>query len=76
MSKIILGGNVTYRPGIKLVKIQTDSRVYAVDIDGTLRLMVAPAVAEKYYGANWNKNVEDIPDVFFTNYTIGKSITN
>jgi len=76
MSKIMLGGNVTYRPGIKLVKIQTDSRVYAVDHNGTLRLMITPAIANKYYGANWNKNVEDIPDAFFSNYKIGNSVTN
>lgn len=76
MGKIMLGGNVTYRPGVKLVKIQTDPRVYAVDINGTLRLMITPAIAEKYYGANWNKQVEDIPDAFFTNYKIGTSINN
>jgi len=76
LSKITLGGNVTYRPGVKLVKIQTDPRVYAVDLGGTLRLMITPAIAEKYYGAAWNKNVEDIPDAFFTNYKIGDSITN
>lgn len=76
MAKIMLGGNVTYRPGIKLVKIQTDSRVYAVDLGGTLRLVVTPEIAEKYYGALWNKNVEDIPDAFFTNYKLGQAITN
>ncbi len=72
----MLGGNVTYRPGAKLVKIQTDPRVYAVDSNGTLRLMITPAIAEKYYGTNWNKKVEDIPDAFFTNYKIGDSINN
>ncbi len=76
MSKIMLGGNVTYRPGVKLVKIQTDSRVYAVSHDGTLRLMITPAIAEKYYGKDWNKKVEDIPDAFFTNYTVGDSVNN
>lgn len=76
MSKIMLGGNVTYRPGVKLVKIQTDPHVYAVDLNGTLRLMVSPPVAEKYYGQDWNKRVEDIPDAFFTNYKIGEAINN
>ncbi|HZJ41545.1 MAG TPA: M23 family metallopeptidase [Patescibacteria group bacterium] len=76
MSKIMLGGNVTYKPGVRLVKIQTDPHVYAVDLNGTLRLMITPAIAEKYYGINWNKNVEDIPDAFFTNYKIGNSVTN
>ncbi|MDP3837097.1 MAG: M23 family metallopeptidase [bacterium] len=76
MGMIMLGGNVTYRPGVKLVKIQTDPRVYAVNKNGTLRLMITPAIADKYYGANWNKQVEDIPDAFFTNYKIGASINN
>lgn len=76
MSKIMLGGNITYRPGVKLVKIQTDPHVYAVDLNGTLRLMITPEIAEKYYGANWNKNVEDIPDTFFTNYKIGNPVNN
>jgi hypothetical protein len=76
MGKIRLGGNVTYRPGIKLVKIQTNPKVYAVDKNGTLRSVITPAIAEKYYGAAWNKNVDDIPDTFFMNYTIGTSINN
>jgi hypothetical protein len=76
MAKIHLGGNVTYRPGVKLVKITTDPRVYAVDRNGTLRLMINPTIASKYYGAAWSKSVEDIPDAFFTNYKIGNSINN
>ncbi len=76
LSNIRLGGNVTYRPGVKLVKIQTDPKVYAVEANGTLRLMLTPALAAKYYGASWAKNVEDIPDTFFTNYKVGPAITN
>lgn len=76
MSKISLGGNVSYRPGLKLVKVQTDPHVYAVDKNGSLRLMLTPAIAEKYYGKDWNKRVEDIPDAFFTNYKIGANISN
>lgn len=76
MGKISLGGNVSYRPGLKLVKIQTDPHVYAVDKNGTLRLMLTPSIAEKYYGKDWNKRVDDIPDAFFTNYKIGADISN
>lgn len=76
MANIPLGGNVTYRPGVKLVKIQSDSKVYAVDRDGTLRLMTTPAIAAKYYGTYWSKSVEDIPVAFFTNYTIGNPVSN
>jgi len=76
MSQISLGGNVTYRPGVKLVKIQTDSRVYAVDRNGTLRYLTTPALAVKYYGTAWAKKVADIPDAFFTNYKLGNSVTD
>lgn len=76
IAMIKLGGNVTYRPGVKLVKIQTDNKVYAVDRNGALRWVESPAIAEKYYGVSWANNVEDIPDAFFTNYKIGNPITN
>jgi hypothetical protein len=75
MAAIPLAGNVTYRPGLKLVKIQTDTKVYAVDRNGTLRWVSSPAIAAKYYGATWSKKVEDIPDAFFTNYKIGDPVT-
>jgi len=76
MSKIVLGGNVTYRPGVKLLKTQIDSRVYAVDHNGLLRLMTTPSVVTKYYGATWAKNVDDIPESFFINYKIGLPVNN
>lgn len=76
MSKISLGGNVTYRPGVKLLKIPSDSRVYAVDHGGILRLMTSASVATKYYGSSWAKNIDDISEAFFTNYTLGNSINN
>ena len=76
LAKIMLGGNVTYRPGVKLIKITTAPRVYAVDLQGTLRLLITPQIAEKYYGADWTKKVEDVPDVFFFDYKVGASITS
>jgi len=69
-----IGGNVTYRPGSKMVKITSDPKVYAIDASGKLRLIVSETVAVSLYGANWAKMVEDIPDAFFINYTIGQSI--
>src|SRR3989344_6699155 len=37
LSAISLGGNVTYRPGARLGKIQTDPKGYAVGRKGVLR---------------------------------------
>ncbi len=74
LASLPLGGNVTYRPGVRLVKIQTDPKVYAVAHGGVLRWVTSQQVAADLYGATWNKQIDDIPEVFFLNYTIGNSI--
>ena len=71
-----LGGNVTYKPGVKLVKITTDPKVYAVDRGGTLRHVTTPELAAQLYGPTWPKQVDDIPDTFFLNYKIGDPVTS
>jgi hypothetical protein len=65
-----LGSNVTIRPGTHLVKITTDPTVYAVEEGGTLRAIPDEETAKTLYGDNWAKRVVDVPDAFFTNYTI------
>lgn len=69
-----IGGNVTYRPGVKLVKIQTDAKVYAVAGNGTLRWVSTGVIAEGLYGASWSSQIDDIPDAFFVNYTVGSDL--
>ncbi len=71
-----IGGNVTYKPGTRLVKITTDPRVYAVAAGGVLRWVQTEAVATSLYGADWSKKVDDIPDAFFVNYTMGSYVVN
>lgn len=70
-----LGGNVVMRPGTKLVKITTDPTVYAVEPNGTLRSIVSEANAIALFGTNWNKRIVDVPDAFFTNYTIAAPLS-
>ncbi len=74
MSTIQIGGNVTYRPGVKMVKIQSDKKVYAVSANGTLRAIGSESVAKKLYGADWNKMIDDVPDGFFSNYTLSGNL--
>ncbi|MDO8584019.1 MAG: hypothetical protein Q7R83_02460 [bacterium] len=76
LSSLPLGGNVTYRPGMKLVKITTDPRVYAVERAGVLRHISSEQLAAQLYGINWATQVQDVPDAFFVNYTVGGQITN
>ncbi|MBU2474766.1 hypothetical protein KKA20_02290, partial [Patescibacteria group bacterium] len=71
----LLGANVVMRAGTKLVKITTNPTVYAVEPNGVLRSIVSEENAANLYGANWIKRVVDVPDAFFTNYTIGDPLT-
>jgi hypothetical protein len=75
LAAIGIGGNVTIRPGTKLVKIQTDPKVYAVTRCGTLHWVESEAVAKALYGDAWAMRVVDVPDSFFVNYTIGSSVS-
>ena len=75
LAAIPLGRNVTYRPGSRLVKFTTLNRVYAVARGGILRWVTTEAVARDLYGAAWATQVDDISDVFFTNYAFGADIT-
>jgi hypothetical protein len=74
LAKIGIGGNITYRPGVRLVKIQTDPKVYAVSRGGLLRWVKSEGVARRLYGDAWSKLVDDIPDAFFVDYKIGAPI--
>ncbi len=76
LASMKLGGNVTYRPGVKLVKIQSDVNVYAVAKNGVLKWVKNAGVASQLYGANWAKNVDDINVAFFVNYGFGTDIAS
>lgn len=76
LSQIPLGKNVTYRPGKKMVKFQTVDRVYAVSRGGILQWITSEALATILYGSDWNKQIDDISDAFYTNYTFGNDVTD
>lgn len=66
--------NVTFRPGT-LVKLQTAPDAYvATDSFGTLRHIPSEQKAIELWGENWASLVRDVPDEFWTNYTIGSPI--
>ena len=75
LATIALGGNITYRPGVRMVKVMSDPKVYAVARGGVLRWVGSEAIATRLYGANWNQQIDDIADSFFVNYHVGASIT-
>ncbi|MDA0208331.1 MAG: hypothetical protein O3B64_02925 [bacterium] len=75
ITKTQIGGNVTYRPGVKMVKIVSDPTVYAVSTGGTLHSIDSEAVATNLYGSSWNTKIDDLADAFFASYTIGSPLT-
>ena len=76
LSSMPLGINILFRPGVRLVKITTNPKVYAVSRYGVLRWITTEALARALYGTNWKKSVSDIPDTFFADYQIGVPITS
>lgn len=74
LTKIQIGGNVTYKPGVKMIKINSDPRVYVVAKGGLIRAVESETVAKALYGATWNKQIDDVADGFFSNYKIGGTI--
>jgi hypothetical protein len=74
LALIPIGGNVTYKPGVYLVKITTDPKVYAVDQGGQLKWVASENIAKSIYGNNWQQKIKDLSDVFFTDYELAGEI--
>lgn len=74
LAQYTLAGNIRYRPGVLLVKIQTDPKVYAISKNGVLRWIKTERLAKKLYGQYWTSLIDDIAASFFTNYTVGEDI--
>lgn len=76
LAAIPLAGNVVYRPGSRFIKVQSDAKTYAVGPQGQLRWIESEAAANGLAGSTWNQFVDDVPDVFFQDYTVGASLTD
>ncbi len=76
LASLPLGSNVTYRPGVKLVKFVSLNNVYAVALGGELRWVQTENLARDLYGTDWNQQIDDINDAFFPDYRIGEDIAS
>ena len=74
LANIQIGGNVTYKPGVKMLKINSDPTVYAVSLGGTLHAIASESVASQLYGSAWNKQIDDVADGLFGNYAMESEI--
>jgi hypothetical protein len=76
LENITLGGNVVYRPGSRWIKITSAAETYAVARDGMIHWIESEAVASALAGSAWNTTIDDVADVFFTDYTTGMSLSS
>ncbi|MBU1448779.1 Ig-like domain-containing protein [Patescibacteria group bacterium] len=76
MSLIPIGGNVTYRPGTRMLKFQTDTKTYIVTRGGVLRWAMTEDVARGWFGTEWNTFVDDVSEAFYVNYTFGEPVAS
>lgn len=68
-----LGGNVWYRPGTRLIRIQSDARIFAVAHGGVLRA-INEGTAVMVFGKDWETKLDTLQDHYFTNYNPGEPI--
>jgi len=68
-----LGGNVWYRPGTRLIRIQSDARIFAVAHGGVLRA-INKGTAVMIFGKDWETKLDTLQDHYFTNYNPGEPI--
>jgi len=68
------------KPGVVLVKIQSDPKVYAIDEDGAgnpvLRWVPSEDVAIALYGSDWADYVIDIDATIFSKFEMGDDMTD
>lgn len=76
MAAFSLGKNITYHPGVHMVKFITSPQTYIVTSQNLLRPIANESIAAALYGANWNTVIDDIPDTFFQDYTVGVGISD
>lgn len=75
MASYPLGANVAIRPGTSLIKLTNNAKVYAVESDNILHWIQTEELATTLYGTDWASRVVEIPDVFFSSYTLGDDIS-
>lgn len=76
LASITLAGNIVYRPGTRLIKIESDEKIYAIDIDGLIRWIPNEDTISELYGRKWKDLLVVSPDVLFLDYSIGNTIEN
>ncbi len=76
LADVPLVGVVTYKPGVRMVKIESDPKVYAVAGGAVLRWVTTEEIVTSLYGSAWNTYIDDIPVAFWPHYSFGNDIAS
>jgi len=76
ITSVPFGGNVIAKPGTYLVQFVSmdtpfrvlDPKVYVLTATGQLRWITSASTATSLYGADWEKKIIAVPEVYKTNY--------
>lgn len=74
LSDYQIGGLVTYKAGVRLLKLQSAPTVYAVADGGVLQAIASEDQARSLYGDGWASEIDDLPDGFWSAYTVGEPL--
>lgn len=74
LAKYPIGKNVTYRPGLNMVKFPTNPNVYVVQPGRVLRHIKDEAAAISMFSSNWAKLVYDLSDTTYGDYIFGDEL--
>ena len=60
ISYLAWGPSMPYKPGSRMIKVPDDSKVYNIQVDGTVCHVKDEKDAAKLFGKKWNKSVDDM----------------
>lgn len=69
-----IGGNITYKAGMRLLKLISVPTVYTVEDGGVLRAIQSEEQAVALFGDDWASEIDDLPDTFWGSYELGEPI--
>ena len=72
-----IAGVVRYRPGVRMIKVPDDPKVYTVSAQGLVRHVKDEDIAKALYGTAWNTHIDDmLASLFVSNYSFGAEISD
>lgn len=74
LANLPISRNVTFKPGTLVKSASAPTVFLVIDYYGTLRAIPSETRAMQLFGETWNTVIHDIPDEFFSNYSIGQPL--